>query len=185
MYLDFHKTFDSVPFARLSYKLHNVGIRGKLNKWIEDFLRCRKQAVCINGSKSKYLSVTSGVPQGSVLGPVLFLVFINDLSAVVTTQCKIFADDTKLYHSILSLCDHAHVQKDIDNLLKWSDEWLLGFNINKCKIMYVGNKNPCYQSNMRNNSIDTVREEKDLGVLVTDKLSFSKYICNAAAKANN
>ena len=118
LYLDFRKAFDSVPFARLSYKLHNIGIRGKLNMWIEDFLRCRKQAVCINGSKSKYLSVTSGVPQGSVLGPVLFLVFKNYLPAVITTQCKIFADDTKLYHPILSLCDHAHVQKDIDNLLK-------------------------------------------------------------------
>ena len=184
LYLDFRKAFDSVPHARLTYKLYKYGIRGKLNVWIEDFLRGRKQSVSVNGSKSTQLRVTSGVPQGSVLGPVLFLAFINDLPSVITTKSKIFADDTKMYHPILSLIDYNCMQTDLEKLSNWSQEWLLGFNSKKCKVMHFGLKNPCYQYTMNGDVIETVKEEKDLGVLFTDKLSFSKYICNAAAKAN-
>ena len=113
------------------------------------------------------------------------MAFINDLPAVISTQCTIFADDTGVYHPILSLVDHNQVQNDIDKLLKWSDEWLLGFNISKCKVMHIGSNNPCYEYNMNGSKIETVKEEKDLGEgLVTDKLSFYKHICSAAAKAN-
>jgi hypothetical protein len=184
LYLDFRKAFDSVPHVRLIYKLYKYGIIGKLSSWIENFLSGRKQCVCINGSKSSYLNVTSGVPQGSVLGPVLFLLFINDLPAVINTRCQIFADDTKLYHPIVSLIDFNNVQHDIDKLVQWSDEWLLSFNSNKCKVMHVGIKNPHYTYKMGGNNLESVNEEKDLGVIVTDTLSFSKYICKAAAKAN-
>ena len=184
LYLDFRKAFDSVPYARLLYKLRKCGITGKLNGWIEDFLNNRNQAVCINGAKSSYLKVTSGVPQGSVLGPVLFLVFVNDLPASITTKCKIFADDTKIYHPILSLVDFDTVQQDLHSLVEWSNEWLLGFNSQKCKVMHFGRNNPCYEYVMNENTIESVTEDKDLGITVSNDLSFSKYICNAAAKAN-
>ena len=184
LYLDFCKAFDSVPHGRLSYKLFKYGITGKLNAWLEDFLRGRKQAVCINGSMSSYLNVTSGVPQGSVLGPVLFLLFINDLPAVIRTKCNIFADDTKMYHPILSIVDHHSVQNDLESLISWSNEWLLGFNSNKCKVMHIGKRNPNYEYTMNGVLLQSVKEEKDLGVLVTSDLSFSKYISSAAAKAN-
>lgn len=184
LYLDFRKAFDSVPHVRLSYKLHKYGVTGKINKWIEDFLLGRKQSVCVKSSKSASLRVTSGVPQGSVLGPVLFLAFINDLPAVLSTKSQIFADDTKLYHPILSLVDYDCLQGDLDKLCKWSSEWLLGFNSKKCKVMHFGKKNPKYQYSMNGDVISTVTEEKDLGVVFSDNLSFSKYICNSAAKAN-
>ena len=184
LYLDFRKAFDSVPHARLTYKLGKYGVTGKLNIWIEDFLRDRKQRVCINGNKSTLLNVTSGVPQGSVLGPVLFLIFVNDLPGVLVTNCKIFADDTKLSHPILSLVDQSCVQNDLDKLTQWSNDWLLSFNSKKCKVMHFGKKNPCFQYYMNGDLIDTVSEEKDLGVLFTENLSFSKHISNAAAKAN-
>jgi len=127
----------------------------------------------------------SGVPQGSVLGPVLFFIFINDLPSVIDTKCKVFADDTKLYHPILSLIDFEILQNDLDKLIIWSNTWLLGFNEAKCKVMHVGKHNPCYNYSLNGVVLETVKEEKDLGVLVTDELSFSKYIAKAAAKANS
>jgi hypothetical protein len=167
------------------YKLEKYGIVGNLKYWLEDFLRDRKQRVCINSVKSNWLEVTSGVPQGSVLGPILFLLFINDLPSVISTNCKIFADDTKLYHPILALVDAERLQNDIDNLMSWANDWLLGFNESKCKVLHIGKKNPCYNYYMNGTELDTVTEEKDLGVLVTNNLSFSKHIAKAAAKANS
>ena len=84
------------------------------------------------------------MPQGSVLGSVLFVLYINDLPSVISTKCKIFADDTKLYHPILSIVDQDLIQDNLDKLLHWSEEWLLGFNKEKCKVLHVGKKNPCY-----------------------------------------
>jgi hypothetical protein len=185
LYFDFKKAFDSVPHARLIYKLQSNGIVGKLCYWVEDFLKDRKQRVCINSTKSKWMNVTSGVPQGSVLGPVLFLLFVNDLPGAISTKCKLFADDTKVYHPILSLLDYENLQNDINNLTMWSNQWLLGFNEDKCKVLHVGNHNPCHNYFMNGKMLNSVCEEKDLGVLITNKLSFSKHIAKAAAKANS
>ena len=185
IYLDFRKAFDTVPHGRLIYKLHKYGIRGNISAWIEDFLRDRKQRVIVNRSKSSWLKVSSGVPQGSVLGPVLFLLYINDLPAVISSSCKIFADDTKVYHQVLSLGDHDILQGDLENLAKWSKEWLLAFNEDKCKVLNVGKRNLKYNYTMNNKSLEKVTEEKDLGVIVTDSLTFSKHIGKIAAKANS
>ena len=185
LFLDFKKAFDSVPFGRLLYKLHRCGIVGNLHCWLEDFLYDRSQRVCLNGTRSDWKSVTSGVPQGSVIGPILFLLFINDLPGSISAKCKIFADDTKLYHPIVSLTDQAVLQNDIENLMLWSQEWLLGFNENKCKVLHIGHKNPGYNYCMNGIILEEVEEEKDLGVLITKNLSFSKYIAKAAAKANS
>ncbi|KAK3101568.1 hypothetical protein FSP39_004535 [Pinctada imbricata] len=133
IYLDFQKAFDTVPHARLLNKLYAYGIRGKVHAWLKEYLNQRKQRVILNGEKSGWAEVTSGIPQGTVLGPILFLIYINDLPEVVTNAVKLFADDTKLYGKSNNNQDHSSLQQDICNLLDWSDRWQLKFNPQKCK----------------------------------------------------
>ncbi|MEW8548045.1 MAG: reverse transcriptase family protein, partial [Candidatus Thiodiazotropha sp.] len=120
VYLDFAKAFDSVPHKRLLHKISAYGIRGPVLSWIKDFLTGRRQYVSIKGENSSWKDVLSGVPQGSVLGPVLFVIYINDLPEVVTSIVKIFADDTKLYNT-----DNNSdiIQQDLDALCSWADLW--------------------------------------------------------------
>ena len=141
IYFDFRKAFDTVPHERLLKKLYAYGIRGNVLSWIRDFLKERKQRVVLNGEESNWLDVTSGIPQGSVLGPILFLVYINDLPEVVHNAVKLFADDTKLYGNSCTDEDQHLLQDDINSLIQWSDSWLLKFNISKCKHMHLGNRN--------------------------------------------
>ena len=115
IYLDFQKAFDTVPHIRLLKKLEGYGITGKILGWIKNFLTDRKQKVVLNGSHSDWTEVTSGIPQGSVLGPILFTIYINDLPDVVYNMAKLFADDTKLYDE-----EKASLQNDIDRLVQWS-----------------------------------------------------------------
>ena len=112
IYMDLKKAFDSVPHQRLLAKLKGYGIKGKLLKWIETFLNCRKHCVLVNGAASSWTEAVSGVPQGSVLGPILFILYINDLTNVVTCDMKIFADDTKIYHKTSTRQDCINLQKD-------------------------------------------------------------------------
>jgi hypothetical protein len=125
IFLDFAKAFDTVPHDELIQKLHAYGIRGKLLKWIKAFLSDRSQRVVMGDSSSDWLPITSGVPQGSVLGPLLFLIFINDLPEVVKNLVKLFADDTKLLGIINSDTDYALIQDDIDTLYKLLTGWFL------------------------------------------------------------
>ena len=138
VYFDFRKAFDSVPHRRLVKKLDGYGIKGSLLAWLENFLHERKQRVVMNGNTSKWTEVLSGIPQGSILGPVLFILYINDLPGVVGSVCKLFADDCKLYRNIASEADQRELQEDIERLWKWSKNWLLGFNIKKCKVVSYG-----------------------------------------------
>ena len=184
VFLDFRKAFDRVPHGRLLFKLQKMGIRGDLLAWIESFLGNRRQRVVLNQTESSWNSVYSGVPQGSVLGPILFLIYINDLPECVKSSCKIFADDTKIYGKADTLQDVEKIQKDLDMLVGWSQTWLLDFNTGKCKVMHVGLRNEMVNYFMEGNEIQSVTEEKDLGVLVDDKLKFSKQIAAAAASAN-
>ena len=103
-YMDFMKAFDKVPHRRLIIKLHNHGIQGKLLDWIRSILENRQQPVVINGQYSTWSNVTSGIPQGSVLGPLLFVIYINDLPDTVLSQVFLFADDTKMYRQIQDGC---------------------------------------------------------------------------------
>ena len=128
VYMDFKKAFDTVPHVRLIRKLEGYGIRGNILNWIKSFLDNRKQFVKINNSSSSQLSITSGVPQGSVLEPTLFIYFINDLPNVTNLNTKIFADDTKVYNSVTNDEDRAKLQEAIDNMYKWTQTWLLKFN---------------------------------------------------------
>jgi len=175
------KAFDTVPHRRLINKLQSYGICGNALGWIKDFLANRKQKVVINGTGSDWTTVTSGIPQGSVLvlGPILFTIYINDLPDVVQNIAKIFADDTKVYAVVNKEEEqHSLLQNDINNLVHWSDKWLLKFNKSK----YKHATNTKYK--MGENEINQVTGEKDLGILIDDKLKFQQHINQQTKKAN-
>jgi len=186
IYLDYRKAFDSVPHKRLIEKLKTYGITGCLRKWIESFLTSRKMIVGIRGTFSEEIEVISGVPQGSVLGPLLFLLFVNDLPRWIVNSMKMFADDTKLWCRIETESDSESLQKDLDSLANWSQKWMLEFNSSKCKVMHVGHKlNTKYFMNDKdgNTELSAVQEEKDLGVFFTSDLKASTQCTKSAAKA--
>ena len=140
VYLDFQKAFDKVPYKRLGCKLASHGIDSNVREWIQKWLSRREQRVVINGAESKWVGVPSGVPQGSVLGPVLFLIYINDIDYAVDTTMKKFADDTKLYERVRTEEQVISMQNSLDSVLKWGNDWQMLFNLSKCKILHVGKK---------------------------------------------
>ena len=125
--MDFAKAFDKVPHRRLLYKLDYYGIRGSTHKWIASWLSGRTQQVVLDGQASDPVPVLSGVPQGSVLGPVLFLVFINDLPDNIRSSVRLFADDCVLYRNIRSFSDCLILQDDLDQLARWEADWQMKF----------------------------------------------------------
>ena len=186
VYLDFEKAFDKVPHTRLTIKLKAYGIRGSVLQWIEDFLRDRTQQVVVGSGTSSPAAVLSGVPQGSVLGPTLFVIYINELPQIVRSECRMFADDTKLFNAIGSPEDVSRIQNDLDKLSDWSSKWLIKFNIDKCKTMHCGRSNPRtdFVMNDGNNGKKTLKPtdvEVDLGVVVSSDLKATAH-CRAAAK---
>ena len=135
IFLDFQKAFDRVPHERLCTKLQYYGITGDSLNWIRSFLTDRKQAVVVDGTQSSWKEVTSGVPQGSVIGPTLFLCFINDIQDDVLSSICLFADDCVIYREILSDTDYNILQQDLQKLSSWSTTWLMNFNVKKCGVM--------------------------------------------------
>ena len=138
-YLDCHKAFDTVPHLRLLAKLEGLGIQGNILRWISGFLINRRQRVGIRGSFSEWLPVDSGVPQGSVLGPILFLFYINDLVDGLECPILLFADDAKIYMEIRTPDDVNALQRDMEKIQEWSNKWLLVFNDEKCSTVHIGN----------------------------------------------
>ncbi|BHF75638.1 hypothetical protein SprV_0501873400 [Sparganum proliferum] len=138
IYIDFKKAFDSVPHHRLLYKLSRTGVRGKLLMWIRSFLLGRSQAVHVSDQQSAEIAVSSGVPQGSILGPTPFLVYVNDCANELDCDVAMFADDIKIWSTIRSDVDEARLQTNVDHLEQWSKDWLLPFNVNKCNFLRVG-----------------------------------------------
>ena len=135
--LDFSKAFDMVPHRRLLQKLNSYGISGNTSKWINGFLSTRTHEVVINGTKSKTHKVTSGVPQGTVLGPLLFLVYINDIENNIDSSIRLFADDSAIYRPINSIEDSITLQRDLFKLQEWADKWQMSFNVKKCKTLRI------------------------------------------------
>ena len=181
-YLDFSKAFDSVPHQRLLGKLRSYGVGGKLLGWIEAFRVGRKQRVVIQGSKSAWAPISSGIPQGSVLGPTLFTIFVKDMPTQVTNSIKLFADDTKLYCRMPD--GGAGLQADIDALVKWSEKWLLPFNVSKCRVMHIGSHNPEQLYTLNGAPVEAVAEERDLGVVIDRQLKFHTQTAAAVSKAS-
>jgi len=188
IYLDLRKAFDTVPHNRLINKLKGYGIEGPLLRWIEDFLHNRSQFVKVNNASSSHTKVTSGVPQGSVIGPTLFIYYINDMPDVVNCVVRIFADDTKAYTSVDTESKRKLLQESIDMLVQWTDKWLLRFNSSKCKVIHLGKHNPNYDYFMKDdttvNLLESVQSEKDLGVIVDKDLSFEEHINEVVKRAN-
>ena len=186
IYCDFMKAFDKVPHRRLVYKISKYGIKGDVLGWIESFLSNRTQCVSIGEAHSDVMPVTSGIPQGSVLGPLLFVIYINDLPDVVDkdTFIFLFADDTKAFRNIKSQSDQVILQNDIKNLTEWSDIWLLKFHPDKCVAMQLGNSCIQFDYVMEGHVLDKSKCEKDLGVYIDCKLSFEEHIYEKIKKAN-
>ena len=186
-YLDFRKAFDKVPHMRLITKLRMYGIDNRVVLWIEDFLKDRKQRVMVNAEESDWREVSSGIPQGSVLGPCLFIIYINDLPKAVQSETKIFADDTKVYAEVAE-GGAERLQDDIDSLQDWSRAWQIEFNRDKCAVVHLGKNNPRHEYYMKSGDdvqvLNKSSGEKDLGVLVDDKLMFSSHIGSVEQKAN-
>ena len=135
--MDFSKAFDKVSHSLLLHKLHYYGIQGELNSWIQNFLSNRKQAVVLEGEKSDYVAVESGVPQDSILEPSLFLYYINDIPAGLTSTIRLFADDTISYLAIKSNRDALKLQQDLDKLSNWEKNWKMAFHPDKCNVISV------------------------------------------------
>ena len=172
--------------ATCTCKLNHYGVRDNTLAWIESFLSNRSQRVVVDGEFSDTAPVTSGVPQGSVLGPILFLLFINDMPDCVQSRCRLFADDSIIYRSINSDEDAAILQKDLDALHKWESDWGMQFNPSKCQILHVSRKKQpsTHTYNIKGSVLENVRTATYLGVEFSSDLSWHKQCNKVAAKGN-
>ena len=186
--LDFSKAFDTVPHKRLLQKLELCGIHGEILNWIAVFLTERTQSVMIDGFRSAPDDVLSGVPQGTVLGPLLFLVHINDLPSVVdpTTAVRLFADDCLLYRSIHSVADHVQLQRDLDALVLWGNCWGMRFNAKKCHVLHLARtQSPPVRFYQINGIVLGVKQSATyLGVLISSDLGWKVHTSDLAHKAH-
>ena len=184
VFLDFAKAFDKVPVERLVKKVKAHGVGGRVLNWIAAWLRGRKQRVVLNGKASDWADVLSGVPQGSVLGPLLFIIFINDLDSAATAEIvHKFADDTKIAQPIRSDQDKATLQVTLDHLCAWANTWGMEFNVAKCKVMHLGHGNAGHVYTMNNSALGKTTAERDLGVIMADNLKPSSQCAKAARTA--
>ena len=184
--LDFAKAFDRVNHSLLVHKLNSYGIRGVLNQWISDFLDGRRQAVVINGARSNFIPVQSGVPQGSVLGPCLFLIYINDMPDLLSSPVRLFADDTAVYDIVASVDDQKHLQQNLDKLAEWEKRWDMLFHPKKCVTLPVTRRKKVLQPeyHLHGHTLEVAKSVKYLGVTLRSDLNWIEHITTICSKAN-
>ena len=190
-YFDYSKAFDKVSHRLLTTKLKAYGIDGKLLAWLEAWLTGRRQRVVVGEAKSSWLEVVSGTTQGTVLGFILFLLFINDLPKTCSEEesvIMLLADDTKTFQEIDEVSEqqdknHKEMQERVDRIAQWADQWRMEINPGKSKVMHLGRNNPNLPYFINGTEIKTVTTEKDIGFWVTHDLSTSTHVHKARAKA--
>ena len=185
-YIDYQKAFDTVCHSKLFTKLAAYGITGKLLLWIKNFLTDRSQQTKVGSALSSKASLTSGVVQGSVLGPLLFLLYINDVATIVNDKyckCQLYADDVKLYTIVESNEDASMLQMKLSDLCSWSEQWQLSISTHKCATMAIGPNARILDLHLNNSAIKQVNAAKDLGVTIDSTLKFTTHINSIVAKA--
>ena len=182
LYFDFSKAFDTVSHYRLLIKLEAMGFPEYMLSIIRNFLGNRVMNVKVGDAVSMAKPVTSGVPQGSVLGPLLFLLFINDLPINIKNEIRIFADDVKM---VVDPKQGIITESDLHVLQEWENTWLLMFNVSKCKVLHVGRENPRNQYMFLGSVLENCSTEKDLGVIFNEKLNFFDHIYASISKAKS
>jgi hypothetical protein len=187
VFLDVSKAFDRVWHKGLLYKLKCIGISGSLIKWFESYLSGRVQRVVIGGQESEWKPVNAGVPQGTVLGPLLFLIYVNDIVDQVSSHISLFADDTSLYRTIDSINDVTILNSDMQKLLQWGKKWLICFNANKTKYMVFSKhkvRQLDYDIVFDNVCLPREKCHRHLGIVFSDDLSWNSHIDYVISKCS-
>lgn len=186
IFLDFSKAFDRVSHNLLLFKLSSLGIPQTLLSWLEQFLKGRKQFTCVNNCRSAFSDVTSGVPQGAGLSPLLFLIYINDLPINIKSTLRLFADDCVIYSPIHGASAIAALQQDLTTISAWCDKWHMPLNLNKCQSISFSRKNTVIDStyNIKSVAVTRTSSYKYLGVHITSSLSWTTHIQTICSKAS-
>ena len=178
IFLDFSKAFDKISHKFILSKLHYYGIRNHTLSWIGAFLYNHTQTTVVNGVHSSYVEATSGVTQGSVLGPMLFLLYIYNINNAITAQINLFADDCVLYRNIHNQNDQGILQIDLDTISSWAEKWLMGLNINKCSVLSITLKRNSifHDYNILGAMLKRVTNHDYLGVTISSDLNWLRHL---------
>ena len=187
--LDMSKAFDLVPHIRLIHKIRGYGASNELTVWLDDFLKNRSQRVVLADSILDWKAVLSGVPQGSVLGPLLFVLYIYDLPEVIGNNMKLYADDSKILAIVDTIVERKSLQEDLDAISVWVRDWKMKLNIAKSKVVHFGKSNlkTKYQIQdecLKYKILETSESERDLGIIVSSNFKWKRQINPALSKAN-
>ena len=183
--MDFSKAFDKVNHTLLLHKLRYYGINEQVITWLGNLLEDRRQSVVLEGERSEPLEVKSGVPQGSVIGPCLFLFYINDIPVGIDSTVRLFADDTIMYLTISSMSDAQKLQNDLDKLASWENKWDMSFHPQKCNVLSITNNRSIihYPYILHGNLLEHVDKAKYLGVTLQSNFKWDAHINNITNKA--
>ena len=187
VFLDVSKAFDRVWHSGLLYKLEKIGVRGNLLTWFQSYLTDRKLRVVINGQTSKCYDINAGVPQGSVLGPLLFLIYSNDIVENITSHISLFADDTSLYTTVESSHDIDTLNADLNTISQWGKQWIMQFNAQKTKYVLFSRKRNRFKCTLLFNDLSIVEEtsHQHLGIVLSNDMSWRFHIDKIISKVSN